>query len=104
MTKDEMVFDLTFDSTLMFLGAIILGTLSVGILGYAAVRYTFLSTLWPKSLFIITVKFLRKILSVLLCYNGPTILIPWHSLLDLIGTLINSQFYLVIFWGFFLQV
>lgn len=44
MTKDEMVFDLTFDSTLMFLGAIILGTLSVGILGYAAVRYTFLST------------------------------------------------------------
>ncbi|KAF3452033.1 hypothetical protein FNV43_RR08129 [Rhamnella rubrinervis] len=37
-TKDQMVLEFTFDSTIMLLGGFILGTLSIGILGYAAVR------------------------------------------------------------------
>lgn len=47
-TKDQMVLDLTLDSTIMLLGGVILGTLSVGILGYAAVRYTFYLFFNPK--------------------------------------------------------
>ncbi|KAF3452032.1 hypothetical protein FNV43_RR08128 [Rhamnella rubrinervis] len=38
MTKDQMVVDLTNSSSILFWGGIILGSLSVGVLGYAAVR------------------------------------------------------------------
>ena len=56
MTKDQMVVDLANNSSILLWGSIILSSLSVGVLGYAAVRYTFLSTLQPKSLFTVTVK------------------------------------------------
>lgn len=42
-----MVKDLTFNSKLLLMGGFIIGSVSLGILGYAAVRYTFLSTLLP---------------------------------------------------------
>lgn len=39
MTKDQMVVDLAFSTKILLLSGIVLGSLSVGILGYAVVRY-----------------------------------------------------------------
>lgn len=45
MTKDEIVAELNFDAGVLFWSGILLGILSVGILGYAVIRYC-LCTLW----------------------------------------------------------
>lgn len=39
MTKDKMIMDLTETTSVLFWGGVIMGCLSVGILGFAAVRY-----------------------------------------------------------------
>lgn len=40
MTKDQMVADLAFRSKVLFWSVVILGSVSVGVLGYAVVRYS----------------------------------------------------------------
>lgn len=39
MTKDQMIVDLAFRSKVLLWSGIALGSLSIGILGYAVVRY-----------------------------------------------------------------
>lgn len=39
MNKDQMVVDAAFRTKVLLWSGIVLGTLSIGILGYAAVRY-----------------------------------------------------------------
>lgn len=41
MTKDQMVVDLAFSTKVLLLSGIVLGSVAVGILGYAVVRYTY---------------------------------------------------------------
>lgn len=40
-TKDEIVVDLAFQNKVLLLSGIVLGSLSVGILGFAVIRYAF---------------------------------------------------------------
>lgn len=44
MTKDKMIMDLTETTSVVFWGGVIMGCLSVGILGFAAVRYLAIET------------------------------------------------------------
>jgi len=39
MSKDQMIVDLTFRSKVLLWSCIALGSLSIGVLGYAVVRY-----------------------------------------------------------------
>lgn len=39
MSKDQMVVDLAFKSKVLFWSGVILGSVSIGVLGYAVVRY-----------------------------------------------------------------
>lgn len=41
MTKDQMILDLVFKTRLLFWSSIVLGSLSIGILGYSVTRYVF---------------------------------------------------------------
>lgn len=39
LSKDQMIVDLSFKTKLLFWSGILLGSMSVGIIGYAVVRY-----------------------------------------------------------------
>ena len=39
LSKDQMIVDLSFKTKVLFWGGVLLGSVSIGILGYSAVRY-----------------------------------------------------------------
>ena len=52
MTKDQMVTDLAFRSKVLFWSVVILGSVSIGILGYAVVRYCNLEYILKINMFL----------------------------------------------------
>lgn len=46
MTKDQMVADLDFKTRVLFWSGVVLGSLAIGILGYAVGRYFTLQRNW----------------------------------------------------------
>lgn len=50
MTKDQMIVNLAFRSKVLLWSCIALGSLSIGVLGYAVVRYNSFSIVEPYAL------------------------------------------------------